>query len=231
MQIIIDAKMPGKAKEALKAFGNVIELETAGITYDAISGHPDIFFFNTSTRLIAAANLPHKYFKILDEKKIKYGTGNSPVGMKYPDTARYNAASDGKYIIHRSDITDIEILNYSKDKEILNVSQGYCRCSLLALEKDSFITSDVGISKSLKEKGLNVLYVSPEGILLQGFSHGFIGGTCGLCDGRVFFAGSLKYHNNGSEIKAFLHNLGYETVELYDGPLFDAGSILFLNEG
>lgn len=223
--------MPGNAKENLKAFGNLIELETYGITYEAISGHPDVFFFKTSSRLIAAANLPHKYFKMLHEKKINCVSGNSPVGMSYPETARYNAASDGKYLIHRSDITDIEILNYSKDKEIINVSQGYCRCSLLALENDSFITSDMGISKSLKAKGLNVLYVSPEGILLQGFSHGFLGGTCGLWNGRVFFAGSLKYHNNGSEIKAFLHNLGYETVELYDGPLFDCGSILFLDEG
>ncbi|MGE5353068.1 MAG: DUF6873 family GME fold protein [Acidobacteriota bacterium] len=230
MQIIIDRKMPEKAKGSLKSFGNLIELETSGITYDAISGHPDIFFFKTSSRLIAAPNLPPEYLKILHEKGINYLLGSSPVGMKYPDSARYNAVSNGKYLIHRSDITDKEILAHSKEKEILNVSQGYCRCSLLPLESNSFVTSDEGICKSLKAKGLNVLLVSSADVLLPGFSRGFFGGTCGVWNGKVFIAGSLKYHKEETEIKAFLKSHGYGTVELYDGPLFDCGSILFLDE-
>lgn len=231
MQIIIDRKMPEKAKENLSRFGDLIELETSGITYEAISGHPDIFFFKTSSLLIAAPNLPVEYLKVLDEKKIKYVPGSSPVGLKYPGSARYNAASNKKYLIHRSDITDKEILAHSEDKEIISVTQGYCRCSLLALDGECFITSDEGIYKTLEKKGLNALLVSSEEVLLPGFSHGFFGGACGIWGKKVFIAGSLKHHTEGDEIKTFLNASGYETVELYDGPLFDCGSILFLGEG
>jgi hypothetical protein len=221
--------MPEEAKKTLKGYGDLIELSTSGITYEAISGHPDIFFFQSASRLIAAPNLPGEYFSILDEKKINYTIGHLPAGKKYPETARYNAAASENFLIHRTDITEKKILMDSEDKETLHVKQGYCRCSLLPLRMESFITSDEGIYKALKNRGLNVLYVSPEGILLPGFSHGFIGGACGVSDDRVFITGSLSCHRQADEIKGFMNCLGYETVELYDGPLFDVGSIIFLN--
>lgn len=229
MQIIIDAKMPEKAKETLSRTAEIIELAASGITYEAISGHPDIFFFKDSSVLTAAPNIPGKYFSILKEKGIECIPGDLPVGMKYPSTAHYNAAASENYFIHRTDITDPQILSRVKGKEHIYVNQGYCRCSLLPLKNDSFITSDGGIFKALKEKKLNVLYVSAEEVILPGLKHGFFGGACGICDDTVFLAGSLRYHPEGNEIKAFLKNLHYKTAELYDGPLFDAGSIMFLD--
>lgn len=231
MQIIIDKKLPEKAKETLGRFGSLIELATSGITYEAISGHPDIFFFQAPPALIAAPNLPKEYFRILEEKKINFVWGSSPVGMKYPETARYNAAASSKYLIHRNDITEKEILDRSKEKEIVHVSQGYCRCSLLPLKNDAFITSDEGIYNVLSKKGLKALYVSSSDVLLPGFKHGFFGGACGVWNDKVFISGSLKYHVQHREIRTFLHESGYEIVELCDGPIFDAGSILFLDEG
>ena len=220
--------MPDEAKEALCAFGELIELKTHGITYEAISGHPDIFFFSCSSALIAAPNLPKEYFRILEEKSAVCVKGNSPVGMKYPETARYNAAQSGSFLIHRTDITDSQVLFHTKEKETIHVAQGYCRCSLLPLKEDGFITSDEGIYKALKARGLNVLYVLPDEIILPGLSHGFFGGACGSWNDKVFLAGSLKYHSQGGEIKNFLQAMDYEIVELYDGPLFDSGSIIFL---
>ncbi|MGE5430804.1 MAG: DUF6873 family GME fold protein [Syntrophomonadaceae bacterium] len=230
MQIIIDRKMPEKAKNTLSRFGSLIELATSGITYEAISGHPDIFFFQAPSVLITAPNLPKEYFRILDENKINYVLGNSPVGAKYPDTARYNAVSGGKFLIHNKDITEKEILHHLKEKEILHVSQGYCRCSLLGLKGESFITSDGGIYKALIKAGLNVLYVSASDVMLPGLKHGFFGGACGLHDDKVFISGSLKNHPQHSEIKSFIQANGYEIVELCEGPLFDAGSIFFIDE-
>lgn len=230
MQIIIDRKMPEQAKETLASFGEIIDLATSGITYEAISGHPDIFFFMSSSLLIASPNLPAEYFRTLDEKKVRYIKGDSPVGVKYPETARYNASGSQSYLIHRLDITEKRILDYSGEKQTIHVNQGYCRCSLLPLKTDSFITSDVGIYKKLKETGLEVLHVSSESVVLPGLKHGFIGGACGVMDNTVFLCGSLSYHPQGGEIRSFLNKNGYKILELYDGPLFDAGSILFLEE-
>lgn len=222
--------MPEKAKETLAYYGEVLEFATSGITYEAISGHPDIFFFLSSSHLIASPNIPAEYFRVLDEKKISYIKGTSPVGMKYPDSARYNASVSRNFLIHRLDITERKILEYSKEKQTIHVGQGYCRCSLLPLKTDSFITSDEGIYKKLKETGLEVLYVSSESVVLPGFRHGFFGGACGVMDNTVFLCGSLKYHPQGDEIRSFLNKNGYETLELYDGPLLDGGSILFTEE-
>jgi len=73
-----------------------------------------------------------------------------------------------------------------------------------------------------------VLYVSPESILLEGFPHGFFGGCCGVWEDKVFVNGSLSLHPDGEKIREFLVSLGYEIVELNEGPLTDVGSIFFI---
>jgi hypothetical protein len=66
MLIIIDHKISVSAKEILSSYGELMELATEGITYPAISGHPDIFFCQVPGKLIVAPNLPEKYFDQLD---------------------------------------------------------------------------------------------------------------------------------------------------------------------
>jgi len=109
MLILCDSKMPEEAKSKLSAYGEVVEFATEGITYKAISGHPDIFFCPSPAGLVVAPNLPEKYFKILKQKGVKYMTGLSPVGQKYPESARYNAMFAGKLLIHNPDISDPSI--------------------------------------------------------------------------------------------------------------------------
>ena len=84
MLIIIDDKMSPKAKEKLASYGELMELKTEGITYPAISGHPDIFFCHAPGKLIVAPNLPKHYFNRLRDLKIDHITGELPVGAEYP---------------------------------------------------------------------------------------------------------------------------------------------------
>ena len=44
---IVDAKMPEEAKCALSGYFDLIEFSSS-ITYESISGHPDIFFCNVN---------------------------------------------------------------------------------------------------------------------------------------------------------------------------------------
>jgi hypothetical protein len=230
MLIIVEKKISQTAKERLAALGELLELETENITYPAISGHPDIFFFKSTESLVVAPNLPDKYFSVLDEHQIDYVKGELPVGHKYPATARYNAVATSNYLIHNFRHTDFMITRLHEDLQLIHTDQGYCRCNLLPLKEDHFIVSDQGIYKVLI-KGCHPLLVGNESILLEGFSHGFFGGCCGVHEDKVFINGSLKHYKDGEKVKAFLAGLNYSIVELFDGPLVDVGSILFIPYG
>ncbi|MGE5681646.1 MAG: DUF6873 family GME fold protein [Bacillota bacterium] len=229
MLILVDKKIPDGAKENLSKYGELLELSTSGITYEAISGHPDIFFFKSPDKLFVAPNLPNEYFEILNKYAVPFKKGSSPVEAKYPLSARYNAVADDNYFIHNLKITDQTILQELSDiKHLISVNQGYCRCSLLALKNNSFITSDSGIYKALLKENLNSLLVDTKQVLLPGFSHGFFGGACGIFENKIFLIGSLKYVQDAENIKKYTSYLNYEIIELYNGPLFDGGGIFFI---
>ena len=223
--IIIDKKMPLEAKRTLRQYGDLLELQTSGITYPAISGHPDIFFCQTPAGLVVAPELPDHYLVVLQQKEIQVVKGVSMPGNIYPQTAHYNAVASSKLLIHNLKVTDPIILDACKALPHIHVNQAYTRCNLLALN-NIFLTSDKGIHNTLMSKGVESNYYSPEGIQLEGFNHGFLGGACGVFGGKVFVCGSLKYYSQGKEFKQIVENDGYDLVELYDGPLVDVGSIL-----
>jgi hypothetical protein len=229
MLIIIDRKIPEAAKKHLQTLGELLEISTDGITYDAISGHPDIFFCQSSTHLITAPNLPGDYQEFLLIKGIGFISGRNSITPAYPGTACYNAVWSEDVFIHNLKLTDPVILEQAGGCEKIHVSQGYCRCNLIALRNRSFITSDEGIHKVLAGKGFRVLYTDPAGIQLPGLPNGFIGGTCGITGNRVHFLGSLDHFKQGKDMGEFLRGLGYDIIELYPGPLFDGGGILFVN--
>jgi hypothetical protein len=220
--------MPGTAKEKLATFGEVLVFATEDITYEAISGHPDIFFCPTPKGLIVAPNLPEKYFKILNQNGIGYTTGNLPVGKKYPESARYNALFACGKLIHNPDISDPDIQKLNPEVEIIRIRQGYTRCSLIPLPNHTFITSDRGIEKTLKQNQFEVIFVEPSSVKLESFKHGFIGGACGIHESSLFICGSLKYFKEKKSIEKFTARAGIQIIELYDGPPMDIGTLIFL---
>ena len=229
MLIIVDKKISPEAKIHLRTLGKLMELETDGIVYPSISGHPDIFFAQVAEQLIVAPNLPREYFIILDKEKIKYTLGTKPVGKQYPDTAKYNLASSKTCLVHNTNITDPRILARCADKNIIEVKQGYSRCNLIFLDDSHAITSDAGIYRSLAEHEINTLLVNPKGIILPGFSHGFFGGCCGVFQNTLYILGSLDRFDDGEKVRAFVQAANFEIVELCDTPLFDGGGILFFS--
>ena len=227
MLIFGDARLPVAARQKLSSFGIFVPFATSGITYDAISGHPDIFFCQNNRQLVVASNLPEHYLALLESHRISFVKSSFPAGKAYPETAVFNAVVTGKFLIHNPKYTDPVIKEVFADREIIQVKQGYTRCNLLALNENLFITSDKGIYETLKKHSLEVHYFSPEGILLPGFSHGFLGGCLGISENRIFITGSLSSFPEGEKLKRLLNRWRYKIVELYDGPLFDGGSLFF----
>jgi hypothetical protein len=236
MLIIVDQRIPEEAKRNLSAFGEVLEFFTTGITYEAISGHPDVFFCQTPQGLIAAPNTPGIFLERLKEHGVTFETGINPVGTVYPNTARYNAVFTAKYLIHNLSFTDPSLLSLTNGPgehdeskfKIINVNQGYSRCNLLAFNQDTFLTSDHGIQKALSGAGLNVTYISPADTVLPGFKHGFTCGCCGIKDNNLFLIGNLNFCMDQDIIDSFVQENKLSLVELYNGPLFDGGGIFFL---
>ncbi len=170
MLIVVDHKIPEKAKCRLSNYGEVLEIETKGITYEAISGHPDVFISLVNYEIIVAPNLPQKYKIALLNHGIKFSEGNYPVGARYPETAKYNVVTTRDYLIHNLKNTDPGILNSVKKLKHIHIEQAYTRCSLLALN-DRFITSDRGIEKILQKNNVEIFYIEPKGIKLPGFEN------------------------------------------------------------
>jgi hypothetical protein len=231
MLILFDSKMPEAAKEQLTAVGAIVEFATEGITYEAISGHLDIFFCPTPAGLIVAPNLPQTYIIVLNKHHIHFTPGQLAVGNLYPESARYNSLVTERFIIQSAGTSDPSIQKLNPDHELINIRQGYIRCNLIALPNDTFITSDRGIEKSLRQRMLEVLFVDPSPVRLEGFKHGFFGGACGLLENTLFVCGSLKYVKEKNQIENFCATSKVQIVELYKGQPVDVGTILFLSTG
>ena len=241
--IIADSRMPEEAKKNLKRLGNVLFINPTSVTYNSISSHPDIFFFQKDDALIYAPNAPKRIIKELKKRKIKLIEGKKEVGKKYPETVPYNAVGIGNLLIHNLKHTDETIL--SSYENHINVNQGYTRCNLLALNENAFITSDVGIfnvvnSQQTTDNSLypheslvetygrtSVLYIDPKQIKLEGQKNGFFPGCCGVWRNNLIVCGSTKNLKEKAELDKFLKDNNFNLIELYDGDLIDVGSVFF----
>ena len=227
MWAIIDSRAPKEAINNLSKSFDVLEFKSEGITYDEVSGHPDIFIFQDEYRLIVSPNSPKELINFLNEQNAIYTYGKKEVGTNLDNSSQYNCIATENLILHKKGYTDEAILESSQNKKLIELPQAYTRCSLTMIDENNYITSDKGIEKSLSKEGLNVLEVNPNSILLPGYPYGFFGGTNGICNNTLYFIGSLNHHEQGKEIKQFLIENKLEIVELYDGPLYDGGGIFF----
>ena len=242
--IIADSRMPEEAKKNLKKLGNVLFINPTSVTYNSISSHPDIFFFQKDDALIYAPNAPKRIIKELKKRKIKLIEGKKEVGKKYPETVPYNAVGIGNLLIHNLKHTDETIL--SSYENHININQGYTRCNLLALNGNAFITSDVGIFNAVNRQQTtdnslypheshvetygrtSVLYIDPKQIKLEGQKNGFFPGCCGVWKNNLIVCGSTKNLKEKAELDKFLKDNNFNLIELYDGELIDVGSIFLI---
>lgn len=152
------------------------------------------------------------------------------VSSPYPNDCLLNAADIGNYLICNKKITHESILKSAEkqNKRIINVNQGYAKCSVCIVKRDTFITDDESIYRECsKVNGISVFFVSKGSVALKGQNYGFIGGASGLInENTLFFNGDLSLHKDFVAIKEFLsyHNVKY--IDIKNKPLTDIGSII-----
>lgn len=201
-------------KDYLTSIGReIITIKSEGIVDKSISDHPDIFLCKMG---------------ISDDSPI-YFAKEEDLGKDYPDDVAFNAACTGKYFIHNLSFTAPALLEAARASSmiLIDIRQGYSKCSLVIVDENSVITYDEGIVKACNPyPELSVLKVSPGFVRLDGFDTGFIGGAGGRVEDEVIFNGDLFRHPDFERIVDFIESRGLRCRWFSQYPLTDIGSIL-----
>ncbi len=231
MLAIIDARAPKESIENLKSHvDDVFQFESKGLTYNSISGHPDIFIYQDKSNIVVAPNAPFKLLNFLNDHKVSYTFGKKNVAENLIGSVLYNCISTEFCFFHKLGFADPSIVEINRKKEFVNLPQAYTRCSLTHLGNNKFITSDKGIQKKMLEKKLDCFYSPPEQISIIDHKHGFIGGANGVVNNKIFFNGNIDLHAEGLELRNYIENLGVEIISLSNNFLYDGGGIIFIEQ-
>lgn len=232
---IIDRRTPIEAKNMLAQRGVLIETSLSKNTYPAISGHPDISVCHVGGKYVVTAPDSFEYYKaLLSKYGFDVACGRSELLYSYPNNIQYNVAFVGKHAIHNFRHTDSLVLEHIQKQGyvMIDVKQGYSKCSTCVIDETAIITSDLGIHRAAVDFGIESLLIEKGGISLDGFEYGFIGGCAGIISrDEIAFIGDVTKHSSYFEIREFIEKRGKRIVTLGDFKLVDCGSIIPLLEG
>lgn len=197
--------------------------------YNAVCGHPDILLHIIDDKnIIVHKDTEPKFIKQLEELSLNVILSSLQLGSSYPLNIILNGVSTPNFFIHYLKYTDSTLLNFvSGRKKLINVKQGYTKCSTAIVNSNAIMTSDKGIAKALYNENFDILLLPPGDIDLPGLNYGFIGGCCGLIeDNLLAFFGELDHYTHGKEVLSFLKKHKVEPYFLKKGKLTDRGSLL-----
>lgn len=218
-----------KSEKYLEGINFIPSYECKFITKQ-VNTHPDMTFCHMGDKIAVVEKESYTYYK---NKIEKYGfkiiCGSNALSEAYPNDIAFNCVILNGMLFHKINYTDKQILEEAKkmNLKLINVRQGYTKCSTLIINETSVITGDPGLYKTYTENGIDCLLISNSGIKLEGFENGFIGGSGGLLSSdKLAFFGNIKLHPQYNEIKAFCDRRGVKIIILGDGEVTDFGSLI-----
>ncbi len=197
----------------------------------AMCRHADLLAHPVGDGTVLVARGEHRLHNALCGFGLSVSFLRKELAPRYPGDVLLNAARVGERLVCNAGHTAPEILEAAEQMglEVIDVRQGYAKCSLCIVSDTAVITSDGGLFSALRAAGLEVLKIIPGCIRLPGYGYGFIGGCCGKLDASTMaFAGDVSTHPDGGKILAFLERHGVSCHNLLpEGEkLLDIGSIL-----
>ena len=153
-------------------------------------------------------------------------------GKDYPSDVLFNALLLKNRIYGLTSALSKELINLANKYkiEIVNVRQGYTKCSVCKVSENAIITADEGIAKAAQARGVDVLQIRAGHVRLDGYDCGFIGGSSGASDGAVYFCGDVLSHPDGKMISEFCEKHKKSCISLSNDTLFDVGTLFFLSK-
>ena len=219
-------------EDALKSGFDEVAIKVVNVTenklLDApISKHADILanYVGKSTFLAEINQVELcNFIEDYDGKSVLIDNIQSP----YPNDCLLNFADIGDYIICNKSILTEQIVKYLPKKEIIDVKQGYSKCSVCICNHNTVITDDISIYNALLQyDNINSLLVEKGSVRINEYNYGFIGGCCGLIDKNLLlFNGDLSTHTDFDKIQKFLYDNNVKYIDVKNKPLTDIGSII-----
>ena len=222
-----------KAPEAIKKrvheiFGETHYLPDAPLLPPELAYHTDLSCCKMKNTLVCSPSC----FLYLKNQKLSWpllcGTKEPTSG--YPNDIAYNAAEVGDFLFCFHCATEPEILKTAGQTgmKILDINQGYAKCSIIPVTDRALITADQKIAEKAEGNGLDFLLTTNDGVYLKGFSNGLIGGASVSGNGVVFFTGDITRHRDFERIQEFCRKHKKELCLTPSLPLYDLGSPVFL---
>lgn len=203
--------LPQKMADILKKYANIRFLEPSRALSSELKYHPDIICSQfENTVYICEGCIPSGF----------NATAVGGIRDGYPDDCVLNNLITDKYIItgKRTALPYNDLCG----RRIVRVNQGYVKCSVVDLG-GRYVTSDISIYNKLRELGYDVLLTDNEGIRLDGFSCGFIGGATAVINKKLFVFGDITKHKDHDKITRFALSSVDGIISLGDGEIYDYG--------
>lgn len=174
-----------------------------------------------------------KEAKKLKEKLLSSGLNTAEIDEEiadeYPQNVLLNAVYMNNSLYCKTDSVAKVVKKYceSNNIEIINVNQGYTKCSTAVLG-NCFITADKGIFDAMSRNGEEGLLIDSGDIELDGVDYGFIGGCTFYHKGKTYFTGDITQHKSFKIIKEFLSDRNIKIKCLSNRKLYDIGGFIVI---
>ena len=233
---LINRHTSASAERKLNILGyTTLRLPSADFMDEPLASHPDMLLCKCFDTIVTSSRYceiaPYVFTDLREYSSIKKlcFTEEEPK-RSYPHDAIFNALIGEEIALIKSDTVSRTLIDLLIEKGIkaVHTNQGYPACTTL-LFGGSAITADRGVERTLRENGINVTLIENGGISLLPYEYGFIGGTAGVHNKRIFFYGDPMLHPSGEKIVNAIKDAGYEWTALSDEPLRDLGGIIFID--
>ena len=231
--VAVDQRIDKKCERSLKNIGfGIVKMPPFPLLQEPVSAHPDMLFFAGKGNLVCHrdyfAIAKSEIIDIAETSGLSLVLSDEDMSSEYPRDVIFNAAAIGDKLICRRNSVSKRVAELYPEDKIINVKQGYSKCSVCSVGDNAVITADLSIARAAEKSGIEVLLISGGGVRLDGYDCGFIGGASGTDGERVYFCGNIDLHPDGERIKEFCRIQGREAVSLSDEPLYDYGTLIFI---
>jgi len=237
--------MRKEEKEYIQSLGyEIIEVGYNRDLYDEIAAHVDISYLKIDNIVITS---PDRFVEL--SKYIECDVGKTELSKEYPSDIPYNVCIMGKNAIHNFKYTDEVVKNKLEKEEynLIDVKQGYTKCSIAVIDENSCITSDIDIAKKLMDNNSDVLFVNEPDIKLLKRTNpnetlqnrmffeysdmrGFIGGAMARINDEIVLFGDTNKLLNKDKIISFVQSKGLK-LKYFEGlDVVDYGGVVLLDK-
>jgi hypothetical protein len=208
-------------------------VKTSDKLENEISAHTDLQFAYCNNKTAVISPNQASLHKKLNEIGCRVEVAEFEPFSPYPNDILMNCVFLNDCFIAKLDSTSKKILSIANNNslKLINIKQGYSKCSICVVSENAIITEDNGIARLLNNSQIKVLKIKPDFIKLSDEHFGFLGGASGkISRNEIFFNGNIEEHPSYTEISDFLKTHNVKPIYDKSYKLTDIGSIIPITE-